>query len=314
MRAWLASLARVNRPGPDGQIRIAGQAIYVLPTKYGLMYLVLVLALLIGAINYANNPAFLLTFLLAGAGLATLLQTWRNLHGLLLRPVAHEPAFAGEQVLFRFRLVEPRGSERPGLQFELGTHAAVLHDLAAAGQAFVVLPQPASQRGRCRAERVVVSSRYPLGLVKAWCYVDADAWAPVYPRPAEAAAAPPAQGGGSAAGEGRRPGAEDFVGLRDYRPGDPIRRLDWKALAGERGVLTKQFGDGGAERLWLDWADWPFLPEEARLSRLCREVLTAHRAGCRYGLRLPERQIEPALGEAHRRACLTALALHGASP
>jgi uncharacterized protein (DUF58 family) len=312
MTGWLASLARINRPGPDGQVRIPGRAIYVLPTKYGLMYLVLVGALLIGAINYANNPAFLLTFLLTGVGLAGLLQTWRNLQGLMLRAVAQEPAFAGGRVRFVVRLEDARGADRPALQFA-GPQSSELQDLAGAGQAFVALEQPALQRGRCQFGRLTVSTRYPLGLFQAWCYVETDTWALVYPRPAQAPApARPDRAGGSG-GEGGHAGAEDFVGLREYRPGDPIRQMYWKALAGERGLLSKQFGSGGGETLWLDWSDWSYLGEEARLSRLCREVLEAHRAARPYGLRLPGRQIAPALGEAHRQACLSALALHGQS-
>ena len=84
--------------------------------------------------------------------------------------------------------------------------------------------------------------------------------------------------------------------------------------AAERGLLSKQFGSGGGEPLWLDWAHWPYLTIEPRLSRLSREIIEAHHLGRPYGLRLPDLQIEPALGEPHRRACLTALALHGEGP
>jgi uncharacterized protein (DUF58 family) len=45
------------------------------------------------------------------------------------------------------------------------------------------------------------------------------------------------------------------------------------------------------------------------LSRLCRMVLDAEEQGLSYGLRLPERQVEPAAGDAHKHRCLEALAL-----
>jgi uncharacterized protein (DUF58 family) len=310
MAGWLAALARVNRPGPDGQVQLAGRAIYVLPTKFGLLYLVLLLALLVGAINYANNPAFLLTFLLTGVGLAALLQTWRNLYGLRVRWLGDEPAFAGGRAGFRYRLEDLRGADRPAVQLQLPDGEPEVLDLPGGGHAAVRLQRPAPQRGRCPAGRMTVSTRYPLGLVRAWCYLETESWVPVYPRPADAATPWPDKGEGSEA-EGRRPGAEDFLGLRDYRPGDTPRHVDWKALAGERGLLTKQFGSGGGEPLWLEWEAWPYLATEARLSRLCREVLEAHHAGRPYGLSLPGIRIDPALGEAHRRACLTALALYG---
>jgi uncharacterized protein (DUF58 family) len=312
VRDWLKSLARVNVAGPDGEISVSGRAVYVLPTKYGLLYLVLVLALLIGAINYANNPAFLLSFVLTGVGLAVMVQTWRNLQGLRLSLAAAEPGFVGGEVGYRFRLVNERASDRPALYVTLAGGTSEVVDLVAAGHQVVMLSRSAKRRGRCLAGRLIVSTRYPLGLLRAWCYVEADAWAPAWPRPAELASPPlAADSEGHGEGGGQRQGTEDFVGLREYRPGDSPRQLHWKALAAGRGLLTKQFGAGGHETLWLDWSDWSYLDTEARLSRLCREVLDAHQRGQPFGLILPGQRIEPALGEAHKRACLTALALYG---
>ena len=50
--------------------RFDRRRVYVLPTRFGLFYAVLLLAMLLGALNYNNNPALLLGLLLAGAGLA----------------------------------------------------------------------------------------------------------------------------------------------------------------------------------------------------------------------------------------------------
>jgi uncharacterized protein (DUF58 family) len=77
-------------------------------------------------------------------------------------------------------------------------------------------------------------------------------------------------------------------------------------------MLTKQFAGAAGAELWLDWnALPPALDAEQRLSRLAGWVLAAEQAGARYGLRLPGRALAPDHGEAHRAACLQALALHG---
>ena len=78
-------------------------------------------------------------------------------------------------------------------------------------------------------------------------------------------------------------------------------------------MLTKQFTGEAAAELWLDWR-WlsPSFPVESRLSRLAGWVLAAERAGARYGLRLPGVEIDPGRGDAHRAACLKALALYQA--
>jgi uncharacterized protein (DUF58 family) len=65
--------------------------------------------------------------------------------------------------------------------------------------------------------------------------------------------------------------------------------------------------------LWLELAALPAaLGLEARLSRLAGWVIAAERGGAHYGLRLPGREIAPGRGDAHRAACLEALALFGA--
>ena len=76
-------------------------------------------------------------------------------------------------------------------------------------------------------------------------------------------------------------------------------------------MLTKQFtGDASAE-LWLDWSLLPTgLELESKLSRMTGWVLASESGGLRYGLRLPGLTIQPAHGDTHRTACLTALALH----
>ena len=62
MRSWI----RVITADTRGQAQISGRKIYILPTGYGFLFGILLLLLLIGSINYSNNPAFLLTFLLTG--------------------------------------------------------------------------------------------------------------------------------------------------------------------------------------------------------------------------------------------------------
>ena len=76
-------------------------------------------------------------------------------------------------------------------------------------------------------------------------------------------------------------------------------------------MLTKQFAGEAVAELWLMLSDLPTsLGLEARLSRLAGWVLAAERSGAHYGLRLPGIELAPARGDAHRSACLEALALY----
>jgi uncharacterized protein (DUF58 family) len=308
MHPRLASWFRVERPHEDGGLQVHGRRIYILPTRYGLVFGLLLILILIGAVNYGNNPAFLLTFLLAGLGGNAIHQTWRNLQGLRLRPLGAEPVFAGEPARFRFQLGEEAGRQRPALQLAFADQDPSVLDLPAHGRAVIELAQPSGQRGSLRAPRLVLATRYPLGLLHAWCYLETGSECLVYPRPGAPWQPPGSPQFGSAETGDRGVGTDDFVGLRGYRPGDSPRHIDWRALARERGVLTRQFGGDRAERIWLDWEHTPGGDAEERLRRLCRALLDAERGGARYGLRLPGGERPPQQGRAHLAACLALLA------
>jgi uncharacterized protein (DUF58 family) len=288
---------------------VRGRQIYILPTRYGLLYGVLVAAVFISAINYGNNLAFLLAFQLAAVGHVAMHQTWRNLRGLRLGADALGRVYAGEDARFAVRVAAADGRDRPAVQVD-GAADRTLVDCRGEAGAAGVLRVPTVCRGRVPLGRLTLSTRYPLGLLRAWSYVDTDAGAVVYPRPADRfdAAADPTYAGVEQGSLGV--GADDFVGLRGYRPGDAPSRLDWKTLARERGLHTRQFGGDRADRLWLSFDALEGLDTERRLEALCRGILDAERAGRHYGLRLPGEEIPPGHGERHAERCLTALALY----
>jgi uncharacterized protein (DUF58 family) len=308
VKAWLRRFVRAGRAGAP----IRGRQIYILPTRYGVLFAALVVAVFVGAVNYGNNLAFLLAFLLAAIGQITMHQTWRNLRGLALSATPTGRAYAGEPARFSFQLEAPDGRERPAVQID-GAAESALVDCHPGTAATGTLGVPTVRRGRSGLGRLTLSTRYPLGLLRAWSYVDTDAVAVVFPRPAARCDIPadPSYGGAEQGSLGV--GADDFVGLRGYRPGDAPSRLDWKTLARERGLHTRQFGGDRADRLWLSFDALVGLDTEQRLAMLCRGVLEAERGARHYGLRLPGEVIEPGHGARHAERCLTALALFGSA-
>lgn len=325
-----------TRPPERSPIILGQRRVYVLPTRAGLAYTVSLLVMLVGAINYNLSLGYALVFLLAGLGLSAILHTFRNLVGLIVAPGRAEPVFAGDTALFRLVVRNERDDGRRALRLTImadghpRNDGAPRHDrstptllgqppdtidVPAQGSAEASFSLPASRRGWLPMPRVMVETRYPLGLVRAWSICAPDFRCLVYPRPAKDAPPPPPSRGGTRGRIAGVEGTDDFSGLRNRQPADPPRHVAWKIAArhDETAPLrTKLFAGAASEDLWLEWDSLPATMDvETRLSLLVRRVLDAHGAGLAWGLRMPSVTLAPATGAEHLHACLKALALHG---
>ncbi len=310
-RVSLQQFTRVANANAGGIANIGTRQVYILPTRYGVLLAAALFLMLIGSLNYDSNLGLLFTFLFVGVGIVAILQTWRNLLGLQVRISQATPCFAGHTACFPVRLSEDMGRERPAIRLRIGHSEPVTLHLDASGNTASQLYWPMPVRGEYHLGRVQVHTLYPFGFLRAWAYIDSHASVLVYPKPAASANLRGcAQYVRSETGD-RGMGADDFVGLRPYRSGDPPRHLDWKAFARGRGLVTRQFGGDRAEQLWLDWEQLRGLDTEARLSSLCRMVLNAAHQDLQYGLKLPNLQLTPDMGDTHKHLCLTALARFG---
>jgi uncharacterized protein (DUF58 family) len=302
-------------PPERGTVVLVHRRVYIVPTRLGWLFALTLLILLVGSINYALSLGFALTFLLAGMGIAGMVHTARNLARMAVSAGRAEPVFAGETAQFRLYL-DARGTyDRPAvLARHMKSRSQLVVDVPAGGLAEVVLAVPAERRGWLPIGRVMLETRFPLGLFRAWSYVEPDARCLVYPRP-ERSTLPPASAEASSGGlRSPVPGNDDYAGLRAYQLSDSPRHVAWKAVARSEDMLTKQFSGEAAAELWLEWRRLPgAMGVEERLSRLAGWVLAADRTGQPYGLRLPETEIAPGRGDRHRAACLQALALFGLS-
>ncbi len=298
-----------RRPEP-GTIFLRQNRVYILPTRPGLAFGMALGVMLIGSINYNLSLGYILTFLLASTGLVAILHTFRNLVHLRITPGRVEPVFAGEPAWFELFVENRSGYDRCAIAL-WHQGKATRCDIACARGATVSVPVVPARRGWLAPGRITVDTRFPLGLLRAWSYIQPDMRCLVYPRPDDGL--PPLPEPAAGAGEKRVAGggSDDFAGLRTYQSGDSPRHIHWKAAARGRQLQTKVFSGRAAAELWLDWNRLPAnLDLESKLSRLTRWVLAADNDGLRYGLRLPGLELAPDAGAPHRLACLRELALY----
>lgn len=296
----------------SADIALGRRQLYMLPTRYGLLFALLLAVLLLASINYGNGLGYALTFLLASTVVVSMLSTHRNLHQLTIASGACAPVFAGETAVFRIALTNASARPRLGVRVVCaGTEVARL-DLPPHSVQWVEIAATAPRRGYLAAPPFVISTEFPLGLLYSWSRaLRLPQRCLVYPAPAQPPG-PLALALEPGVGEARQPGGgDDFIGQREYRPGDPPRHVNWRAVARGQQWHTKEFGSAPQASVVLDWDALPGLDPEERLRALCRGVLDSAAGGRRYGLRLPGTDVPPGGGEAHEHRCLAALALFG---
>ena len=321
---WIA-----GRHGPEsGDVLLDRRRVYILPTTPGLVFGAAILVLLIGSINYDLQLGYVLTFLVASMAIVGMHTTHSNLAQLVLRGIRAEPVFAGDVATFevtatnpttvdrfalRFAFIDPTTAPRrfPLLMRHPRTALTVSIEVTARGDRSIGVPLPAPHRGRLPAPRIVIESRFPFGLWRAWAYLTPALSAMVYPKPETDAPPLPLTGTGGGDGYGLASSGDDFAGVRPYSPGDPQKMIAWRLAARSDELSVKQFEAQGGGELLLDFDSLPRnLDVEQKLSRLARWVLDADAAHARYGLRLPGSMVSAGSGPQHREKCLTALALH----
>ncbi|PHV26961.1 hypothetical protein CSQ93_16040 [Janthinobacterium sp. BJB426] len=306
---------------------LGAQRVHIRPSRAGLAFAALLLALWIAAVNYRLGLGYALTYFAAACSIADMLFASRNLAGLALAATPGKPVFAASHATFTLRLINR--STRPRHAIHVAVHGSTaapgLADIDAHGETAIHIVVAARQRGWLAAPSVRLSGSFPLGLFVAWCHWQPEARVLVYPQPEHNAPSLPLPAGTEqpAKQTPQQPrtsdGALELAGVRAYQPGDPLRRLAWRQIARHDGehLFSKQFqlaadAQVGTDRgsIVLEYAALHMLAPEARLSRLAAWVLQAERTGLPYGLRLGKLTLAPALGASQRDACLRALALH----
>lgn len=307
-RAWWDA-----RREPRDSLTLTQRNIYIVPSRAGLMFGVVLLLLLVVAINYQLSLGFALTFLLAGSAAASMQMTHGSLRGLTLHLKPLVPAFDGDAAVLEVVVTNP-GAARMGVGFglDLGMRPIPLAyaEIPAQGQVSVHLSWLAPHRGLHQLPVLRVESRYPFGLFRAWTI-----WRPagqqwIYPRP-ESPTPPWPQVEASQGDD--RPAARtgsgtEFEGVRAYRRGDTLRQVVWKKAARTGELISREAAGAVQRELVLQWQQAQGLDTEARLARLAAWVVAADAAGHRWGLVLPNAELAPDNGTPHRHAALRALA------
>ena len=298
-----------KRLPPANIVSLNQKNIFILPTRQGLYFAVLISFMVLAGVNYQNSLVYGLAFLLSSLFMVSILHTFRNLSGLTLRAGKTDMVFVGEDA--EFEVIVSRNGQRTyeaivmGWESDLMVNADLLKNTEVTAKLFV----KTKTRGLLNPGRLMVQTTYPVGLFRAWSWVDLDATTLVFPRPVDAGEVPASESMGDEGDMPQKQGVEDFHGLREFEPGDSPRHISWKTYARTDELQVKEFSGFVDRRVWLDWDYFVGMDRESRLSRLCYWVLQVSKTNDEYGLRIPGLERLPANSPAHRLMLLKDLAM-----
>ena len=305
---WLLERVRRRRGVTSLPHTIEHRHVFVMPTRFGFWFGVLLALMLVGGLNFNNNLTLMLGFMLASIALMTSLLAYRNLVGLTVHGVLARPVFCGETATYRLLL--RNGQERTRFAITAWSEEGRdCRDIAPDSTQRLELGQQTWKRGWMEMEPFRVENRFPLGLFRAWSVVIPRARCLVYPEPASHAPPLPKTGRGDY-GAARQGEGEHFHGLREYKPGDPLRQIAWRTSARHEKLYSRQMESPSEEACELNWYLMGSGNTEEKLSILTAWILRAERRQVPYSLEMPGAALPADLGETHRDACLEILALH----
>ena len=281
--------------------------IYILPTKSGWLFILTLIAILSGAINYNNSMAYLLCFFLTSLGFIAMLQTHQNLNNININAMHSLPTYCGKPIEFIFNISSTSQQRHYAINTETSSEAL---SISANLQPKFIVTQKTIKRGQQNPTRFKISTEFPLGLFYAWAQIKINNPAIIYPKPI----INNLQINEFLAGENldkQQMGDDNYAGIRDYRKGDNPKRLAWKAIAKTGKMYTKEFSKESGDYLMFDFDKFEHTSNtEERLSLLCGLIISASDKKLNYGLKLPTKTINPDHGDFHKHNCLTLLALY----
>ena len=306
--SWVLERVRQRRGATELPLTLAYRHIYVMPTRFGLWFGLLLALTAIGGLNFNNNMTLMLSFLIAAVGQLTTVLAYRNLAGLRLEAIRAKPVFAGETARFRVLFRNPEERHRFAIE-AVSPEDRDCTDIEPQNTIALTLGQLSFERGWMPMEPFRIENRYPLGLFRAWSVVIPRTQCLVYPKPATTPPPLPKTGRGEH-GAAHRGEGEHFHGLREFQTGDPLRRIAWRTSARHQKLYSRVMESPSEEACELNWYLMGSGDTEEKLSILTAWVLRAERRQIPYSLEMPGAALPADLGEEHRDACLEILALH----
>lgn len=229
-----------------------------------------------------NNLIYIFVFSFLGISLTSMGITNRNVDQVDIVSVKSEKCFAheaGNIYVEIYNKSDKSTSRNLRLRLSGLKDVVSIKSMAAQETRIVKLPWIPPRRGWLEIPRIILESDYPYGILRSWKVFREEQKVLVFPeRKGESIFQ-------SNAG-GLQSGVDNFRDLREFRQGDSLRRVHWRASMKTQQLLVKNFEEESTHDFDLSW-DQTQGDIEMRLSQLSLWIDQAEMQKLKYRLVTP---------------------------
>ncbi len=297
------------------------------------LYIFLAIAafMVIAAVNSQANPLFFALGMIIGAIICSPLLAWSATRKIQVTRSINRPLYAGDSADFYYRIRNLR-THLPTLALSVCEAGPLAQShpesrswlpIVRGGQARTVhVRYPRLSRGRLALSAVQVDSSFPFGIFIVSHPYPAPDDLLILPRVGrlqrDLAVRLRLWGEEGDMISQRTGGTEEFFGLRDYRPGDPLRMIYWRRSARQGKLVVREMALSAPPKIGIALAAKRGQNHElyeSAVEMTATLVCYYLDRGYAVGLTLPSgHSIAPALGAGHKNTLLQVLAVFDYSP
>ncbi len=291
--------------------------IFLLPNKSGVIYIFVCIGMLIFGVNYENNLVLLVGLFGLSALVSSIFITYRNLHGLTIRILEQNAEFyADDAIALPIHLQHKSGHRTANLCLNT-THGPALFIVDVANidtNAIILSPMT---RGYHEVPLIYISADFPLGLFKAFSYLQPNITILVYPRPMSCEYLLTKQTKCNHSVDvtddqhytsSLARGYDEISGLKPYQMGDSLHLIDWRQVAKKRGLLVKDFSADQNVAVFLTTNSIRAKEYEEQIRQLTYAVIDLTLRDMRFGFEFNNFYAKVDSGKDHKQKILTYLA------
>jgi uncharacterized protein (DUF58 family) len=251
-------------------------------------------------VNTGNNLVYLVvSVLLSFMGVSGFFGM-RNIKGLRVDVEPPEEIYSGAEIPVKVVVINDKPLSPSFLiRITIGGDELLFPVIARRGSVSGLINMKFDARGWHRISDIRISSVYPFNFFVRFRRMDADVSLIVFPAPKKCPLSLIYTDEQRSTGDitSDRSGFEsDLLSIRDYRYGDPLKYIHWKASARTQKLKTKELSSFSHRPQIIDFGNLEVKDIEERLSYVTYYILRSFRLNIPVGLRIGGKVFKPAGG------------------